>query len=137
MAEIETVSAAAEKMRAAFYPLWQSRLEEFPEQIRKHVHALAFPRAIQSRELAVMQMAQWLTKGYSLFKAASLGIQPAKTRHQMLGVGESRVVIEPDDLCHVVQRGFREAIVPAAKELIASGVVIPGLSKDVRDYLGK
>lgn len=137
MTEVQIVTAAAEKMRAAFYPLWQSRLLEFPTSLRDEVHALAFPRAIQSRELAVMQMAQWLTKGYALFKAASLGIQPAKTRHQMKGVGESRAVIEPDDLCQAVQRGFREAIVPAAKELIASGVVIPGLSKDVRDYLGK
>lgn len=137
MNEVQIVTAAAEKMRAAFYPLWQSRILEFPASLRDDLHALAFPRAIQSRELALAQMAQWLTKGYALFKAASLGIQPAATRFKMLGAGESRVVIEPDDLCHAVQRGFRETIVPAAKELIASGVVIPGLSKDVRDYLGK
>lgn len=135
MTEVEIVTAAAEKMRAAFYPLWQSRILEFPTSLRDELHALAFPRAIQSRELALAQMAQWLTKGYALFKAASLGIQPVATRFKMLGAGESRVIIEPDDLCHAVQRGFRETIVPAAKELIASGVVIPGLSKDVRDYL--
>lgn len=133
MTEVTTVSAAAEAIRAAYYPLYQRRILDFPESLRDDLHALSFPRAIQSQEMALAQMSKWVLSGWKLYKAASLGIQPPATRFKNLGPAESRAVIEPDDLCHLVQRAFRETVAPPAKQV----PVLTGLPKDLRDYLAR
>lgn len=138
MSEVSIVTAAAEKIRAAFYPFYHDNHigKEIPKSLGDEIVFLMTVKTVQSKEMAIAQMGAWLAKGWVLYKAAALGILPNSTRFQGLAPGESRVFIEDDAMCHRIQRAFKETIVPPAKELLTLGAAVP-MSKDVRDYLGK
>lgn len=124
--------SAAEKIRAAFYPLYQKRIQEFPTSLRDEVARLAQAVTVSSKP----PLQTWLADGWKLYKAASLGLQSAAERGKMKGPLESQVFIANKSLCTEVQKAFINTIAPAARELLALGASVP-MSKDVRDYLGK
>ena len=122
-------------VRAAYYPLYQRRLLDFPVSLRDDVACLAGAVKVGGVP-GCTEMKDWLEKGWKLYKAASLGLQSAAERGKMKGPLESQVFIANKSLCTEVQKAFINTIVPPAKELVAMGVAIP-MEKDVRDYLGK
>lgn len=129
------MTSTADTIHAAYSKLYKTRFMDFPKSLQDELSRLA--GAVKVGGEAHGDMSKWLEDGWKLYKAASLGLQPASARKMMKGPLESQVFIAKKSVCTEVQKAFRDVVAPAAKELIASGVVIPGLSKDVRDYLGK
>lgn len=133
MIVVSIVSEAADTIRARYLEI--PRLS-IPLSLRDERDRLVNIKAVQSKELALAQMGKWLADGYALYKAASLGLQPAAVRGKMRGPTESVVYIPDKDVCVDVQKAFKEAIVPPAKELVAMGAALT-MSKDVREYLAQ
>ncbi len=125
----------ADTIHAAYSKLYRTRFMDFPTSLRDELSRLA--GAVKVGGVAPGNMETWVNDGWKLYKAASLGLQPASERKLMKGPLESQVFIANKSVCTEVQKAFRDVVVPAAKALMASGVVIPGLDKDVRDYLAK
>lgn len=117
----------ANAINAAFLPLYKTRLNDFPVSLRDEVAKLAGAVKVGG----AVSTAGWLEDGWKLYKAASLGLQPASARGKMKGPLESQVFIGSKSLCTEVQKAFIATIVPPAKELPASYPMEQGL----REYL--
>ena len=135
MSEDTILLAAGEKIRDAYTPLYRKRINDFPKSLHDELSRLSGAVKVGNKPIA-NDMKNWLEDGWKLYKAASLGLQPASERGKMKGPLEDQVFIANKSLCTEVQKAFRDVIAPAAKELLALGASVP-MSKDVRDYLGK
>lgn len=147
MSELSIVTAAAPKIKAAYYSLYKGNILGFPLELRDELARLAsvvkvagIPtgpgRPLADRDEALKHFGIWLDYGWKLFTAASLGLKPAATRFQGLAPTQSRQLIEDDNLARLVQNAFKTTLVPPAKELVAMGAALT-MSKDVKDYLAK
>lgn len=114
-------------INAAFLPMYRTRLTSFPVSLQDEVAKLAGAVKVGG----AVNMYGWLEAGWKLYKAASLGLQPASARKMMKGPLESQVFIANKSLCTEVQKAFIATIVPPAKELPASYPMEQGL----REYL--
>lgn len=118
----------ADTIHAAYYPIYKARFSEFPKSLQDELSRLA--GVVKVGGVVSGSIETWVADGWKLYKAASLGLQPASQRKMMMGPLESQVFIGNRSVCVEVQKAFINSVVPAAK-----GLALTGLPKDLRDYL--